>query len=70
MRHGPPPDLAGRTLWLLARAEDRPAPPGRAPYERAAPMLEAALAGAPRDPALLPSLAAALGRLGRVAREG
>jgi hypothetical protein len=56
--------LLGTTLGLMA--EMRPGAGGAAGYEGAARMLEAALLRTPREPALLPQLAAALGRLGRV----
>ncbi len=70
----PPPGDAGARLGtavLGLLAEARPAgasPSPRVPgaFESAAPLLEAALIGAAREPALLPHLSAALERLGRV----
>ena len=61
--------LLGTTLGLMA--EMRPGEgAGGGAYEGAARTLEAALLRAPREPDLLPQLAAALGRLGRVPDAG
>jgi hypothetical protein len=71
----PPPEGAGprlgtALLGLLAEARpaagDAPSPRSPATYESAVPLLEAALIGAAREPALLPQLSATLERLGRV----
>ena len=65
--------LLAATLGLLARASGMapaPAATGRSGLEAVAPVLQAALAVAPRDPALLGQLSAALGRLSRPRREG
>jgi len=63
---GGPSALVGTTLGLLAQSHPDRSSRDRASYEHAAPVLEAALIGATRDPALLPQLSAALGRLGQV----
>ncbi len=61
--------LLGATLGLLAEGPRTPVAGvprrTRSDYEQAAPVLEAALMAAARDPALLAPLSAALGRLGR-----
>ncbi len=59
----------GAALGLIARGAPAHGPrPGASGYEAAAPLLEAALIGASRDPALLPALADALGQVSRVAQ--
>jgi hypothetical protein len=65
--------LGTALIGLLAQArpaDDAAASRGCGAFENAAPLLEAALIGAARDPALLPQLSAALERLGRVPRDG
>ncbi|MBV1800212.1 hypothetical protein [Siccirubricoccus sp. G192] len=62
--------LLGTTLGLMAEMRPGEGAGGAAGYEGAARMLEAALLRAPREPALLPQLAAALGRLGQVPAAG
>ncbi len=59
--------LVGTTLGLMAQARPDRGAAEPAAYEGASELLEAALARAVREPALLPQLSAALGRLGRVA---